>query len=78
MLSTERTEIPTKEGERREQDSVPGSRNVPAILLQPLVLRGSGLVCLFLKGTLGHPYLQKTSLSKLNLPVSKRQGWALQ
>lgn len=41
-------------------------------------LKGPFLVCLFLKGRLGHPYLQKPSLSKLNLPVSRRQGGALQ
>lgn len=41
-------------------------------------LRGPCLVCLLLKGRLGHPYLQKTSLSKLNLPVRKRHGWVLQ
>lgn len=50
---------------------IPTCWDCPAVL-QPLAPRGSLLVCLFLKGRLGHPYHQKSSQSKLNFPQSQK------
>lgn len=67
-----------KEQQSQGQGQEPGLEDDNVILLQSLGVRDFYLVCLFLKGRLGHRYLPKPSLSKLNLPVSKRQGWVLQ